>query len=133
MKISYLVSIVTCCVCFTMSSYSQVEINADFPIDVMMSRYAEINNSKESISGWRIQIMAKTDRRAIERAREDFMLIFPGVSIDWTHSKPYYRLRAGAFHSKLEAIKMIQRIKTKYPGSFPIKDNIKKQELLPAF
>lgn len=109
---------------------AQVSINEDFPIDMMMRRFSEINNSNEFVQGWRIQIMAKTDRQAIEQEKENFLQEFPGVTVDWTHSKPYYRLRAGAFQTKLEAVKVMQQIKRKYPGSFPVKDNISKQEFI---
>lgn len=117
---------------FVVSGFSQIEVKEDAPIDMMIRRYAEINSSRQTIDGWRIQIMAKTDRRAIENAKESFMLEFPGMTVDWTHSKPYYRLRAGAFQTKLEAIRMIQQIKKKYPSAFPVKDNISKQELVDA-
>ncbi len=125
--------ILVVCVFIGNTSFSQVEVKEDFPIDMMMRRYAEINNSKQTVSGWRIQIMAKTERQAIEQAKESFITEFPGVAVDWTHSKPYYRLRAGAFQTKLEAVKMAQQIKKKYPGAFPVKASIFKRELLPAF
>lgn len=126
-------SVLIVCVIIGTSGYAQVNVKEDFPIDMMMRRYSEVNNSKQNVTGWRIQIMAKTDRVAIEKAKEDFILAFPGVSIDWTHSKPYYRLKAGAFQTKLEAVRMIQEIKRKYPGAFPVKASIPKRELLPAF
>ncbi len=112
------------------TAFTQVSINEDFPIDMMMRRFSDINNSNEFVQGWRIQIMAKTDRQAIEQEKEKFLEEFPGVAVDWTHSKPYYRLRAGAFLTKLEAIKTMQEIKRKYPGAFPVKDNISKQEFV---
>lgn len=120
--------LIACISC--MSTFAQVQVQEDFPIDMMMSRYTDFNNSRQSISGWRIQIMAKADRVAIENEKEKFILEFPGMTVDWTHSKPYYRLRAGAFRTKLEAIRMLQAIKKKYPGAFPVKDSILKQELL---
>ena len=125
-----IVPIIVLCLGFVISMDAQVQVKEDFPIDMMISRYANQNQAKQSLGGWRIQIMAKTDRMAIEREKENFMLEFPGVSVDWTHSKPYYRLRAGAFQTKLQAIRMLQEIKEKYPGAFPVKDSIKKEELL---
>ena len=117
--------------CFTSLGLSaQVEVQEDFPINLMMDAYIESNRSVQMVEGWRIQIMAKTDRQSIEKAKEDFMLDFPGVQVDWTHSKPYYRLKAGAFLTKLEAIRMLQEFKSKYPGSFPVKDDISKEELI---
>ncbi len=125
-----IVSILMLCLGSCFVADAQVEVKEDFPIDMLMSRYANQNQAKQSIGGWRIQIMAKTDRLAIEREKENFLLEFPGVSVDWTHSKPYYRLRAGAFQTKLQAIRMLQDIKDKYPGAFPVKDSIQKEELL---
>ena len=75
--------------------------------------------------------MASSDRQAVESAREEFMIEFPGINVDWTHSKPYYRLKAGAFNTKLEAIRLLQEVKEKYPGAFPVKDEVAKEELLP--
>lgn len=128
-----ILSFLMVCIFIGTSASAQVDVKEDFPIDMMMRRYAEINNSRETIPGWQIQIMAKTDRLAIERAKEDFMLAFPGVSVDWTHSKPYYRLKVGAFQTKLEAVQMVQQIKGEYAGAFPVKANISKRELLPEF
>ena len=124
-------SILILCICFIATGFSQVSIKEDFPIDMMMRRYSEINSSEKFIAGWRIQIIAKTDRSDIERAKKEFIQEFSGVSVDWTHSKPYYRLRAGAFLTKIEAIRMIQEIKKTYPGAFPVKDDISKEELWP--
>lgn len=115
---------------FSTTSFSQVEIEEDFPINLMVDSYVESNKSVQMIEGWRIQIMAKTDRQSIEKAKEDFMLAFPGVLVDWTHSRPYYRLKAGAFRTKLEAIRVLQTFKAKYPGAFPVKDDISKEELM---
>ncbi len=109
---------------------AQVKVNEESPIGLMLTKYMDINESRNTVDGWRIQVMAKTDRRAIENAKESFIQNFPGVSVDWIHSKPYYRLRAGAFQTRLEAIQMLQELKKEYPGAFPVKDNISKQELM---
>lgn len=117
---------------FISTAFTQIQVKEDFPINAMMKQYAETNKSTEKLDGWRIQIIARTDRNDIEQAKNEFINDFPGVSVDWTHSKPYYRLRAGAFLTKIDAIRMIQRVSKKYPGAFPVKDSIKKIELLPS-
>lgn len=117
--------------CFA-SVNAQVKVNEEAPIGLMMTKYMDINENSNTVDGWRIQVMAKTDRMEIERAKENFIINFPGVSIDWIHSKPYYRLRAGAFQTRLEAIQMLQELKKEYPGAFPVKDNISKEELMAA-
>ena len=108
-----------------------VTINEDFPIDKMMETFVTKNKSTYRLNGWRIQIMATTDRRLMEKAKSEFLANYPNVSINWTHSKPYYRLRAGAFSSKLDAVRLLHLLKNDYPGAYPAKDNnIKPRELL---
>jgi hypothetical protein len=116
--------------CFFVPLQAQVKITEEAPIGLMVSKYMDINEASNTLDGWRIQVVAKTDRREIEKAKEGFIINFPGVSVDWIHSKPYYRLRAGAFQTRLEAIQMLQELKEEYPGAFPVKDDISKKELI---
>ena len=120
-----------CCVFFTTAQ--NVSIKEDFPIDKMMTTFISKNKNTYQIEGWRIQIMATTDRRKMEEAKSEFLSNYPDISIDWTHSKPYYRLRAGAFTSKLDAVKLLHKLKEDYPSAYPAKDNnISPQELIEA-
>ena len=108
-----------------------VTIMEDFPIAKMMESYISKNKTTYQIEGWRIQIMATTDRRKMEEAKSEFLMNYPQISVDWTHSKPYYRLRAGAFTSKLDAVRLLHVLKEDYPSAYPAKDNnIKPQELI---
>jgi len=108
-----------------------VTIIEDFPIDKMMETFVSKNKSTYHIDGWRIQIMATTDRRMMELAKRKFLINYPDISINWSHSKPYYRLRAGAFTSKLDAVRLLHKLKVDYPSAYPAMDNsIKPQELL---
>jgi len=108
-----------------------VTIIEDFPIDKMMESFVIKNKSTYRLNGWRIQIMATTDRRKMEGAKRIFLMNYPNVSINWTHSKPYYRLRAGAFTSKLDAVRLLHLLKNDYPSAYLAKDNsIKPWELL---
>ena len=66
-----------------------VSINEDFPIAKMMDTFTAKNKSTYQIDGWRIQIMATTDRSKMEEAKTEFLANYPDISIDWTHSKPY--------------------------------------------
>ncbi len=118
---------------FSLSSLNaqNVMINEDFPIGQMMDRFVEKNKSTGEMEGWRIQIMATTDRSKVETAKRDFLQKYADINIDWTHSKPYYRLRAGAFATKLDAIRLLQTLKKDYPSAYLVKDNkISPRELL---
>ena len=100
-----------------------VVINEDPKISDMMARMVEINRSDNKLNGWRIQILATTDRQKLEDAKSRFLAKYPALSINWVHAKPYYKLRVGAFTSKLEAVQLLHRLKRDYPSAYPAKDN----------
>lgn len=116
---------------FLLVDAQNVTIKEDFPIGKMMTTYVSKNKTTFQLDGWRIQILATTDRRKMEEAKSKFLANYPDISIDWTHSKPYYRLRAGAFESKLNAARLLYILKEDYPSAYPAKDNnIRPQELV---
>jgi hypothetical protein len=97
-------------------------VEEEYTVSRMMARFGELNKMKSTVPGWRIQLVATTDRRKMEATKEAFMRKHPYISIDWQHAKPYYRLRAGAFKTKLEAMRVLDRLKKDYPSAFPAKD-----------
>lgn len=103
------------------------------PTDIknMMDRFTEINRAKTFVDGWRVQILATPDRQRLDQARQSFQIRYPNVSSDWVHSKPYYKLRAGAFATKLEALRLLYIMKEDYPGAYLVKDNqVRPEELV---
>ncbi len=118
---------------FSTKGQGVVNISSDAKISKMMERFAEINKSTTTIEGWRIQLLATTDRQKVESAKYEFQSYYPNISVDWTHSRPYYKLRAGAFASKLEAIRMLYVLKQDYPTAYPTRDDtIRPEELIPG-
>jgi len=112
-------------ICFmgNLSFAQNVKVSEDFAISQMLQRHIQNNKSRNITSGWRVQLLSTSDRNKVEDAKQKFMQDFPGVSVDWTHAKPYYRLRAGAFTTKLEAMRLLHQLKRDYPSAFPAKDN----------
>lgn len=98
-------------------------IEEDDPIGPMMERYIELNKAKSRVAGWRVQIMATPDRQRLESVKQSFQYRYPSVPVDWVHSSPYYKLRAGAFSSKLEALRLKYILEQDYPGIYLVKDD----------
>ena len=108
-----------------------IQIVEEEPIVTMMERFVEINHSLAGVEGWRIQLLATTDRQKLENARISFQYRYPNVNVDWVHSKPYYKLRAGAFSTKLEALHLKHILEKDYTGIYLVKDNaINPKELI---
>lgn len=99
-------------------------------ITSMVEHHIQLNRLTETVEGWRIQIYATTDRGKLEEARNTFVNRYPYIAVDWVHASPWYRLRAGAFSTKLEATQMLNRLKLYYPDAYLAKDKIKPQDLL---
>lgn len=111
-----------------------VSIDEDPPIGTMMDRFAEINKSKSFVAGWRVQIIATPDRERLESVKQSFQYRYPSIPVDWVHAKPYYKLRAGAFTSKLEAMRLKYILEQDYPGIYLVKDDaIRPRELVGGF
>ncbi|MEQ8705715.1 MAG: SPOR domain-containing protein [Phaeodactylibacter sp.] len=100
-----------------------VIIEADEPITQMMDRYVELNKSRNFVQGWRVQILATPDRQRLETVKQSFQYRYPNIPIDWEHAKPYYKLRAGAFESKLEAMRLKYILQQEYSGIYLVKDD----------
>ncbi|HFD31255.1 MAG TPA: SPOR domain-containing protein [Gammaproteobacteria bacterium] len=108
---------------FHLAIAQNIHVEEEYKISRLMQRFAELNRMNNTTSGWRIQLVATSDRRKMEALRKEFLRNYPDIPIEWEHVKPYYRLRAGAFKTKLEAIRMLHRLKRNYPSAFPAKDS----------
>ena len=112
-------------------SAQNINIEEDPVITQMLEHFTNVNKSKEYVEGWRVQILATTDRQKLENTRTAFNYRYPSITSNWSHSKPYYKLRAGAFSSKLETLRLLYLLKSEYPGAYLVKDNkIKPEELV---
>lgn len=110
---------------------SNIELHVSPLIEQMMQRYISIHKERATVTGWRIQLLATTDRQRMERELQRFRSLYPSLSAQWIHSQPYYKIRVGAFETKLDALRILQLIKQDYPGAYITLDNaIKPEELV---
>ncbi len=111
-------------------SQGQVTFNVAPSIDQMMDQYITTNKSKDYINGWRIQIITTNDRRKMEHAKAKFQSYYPGIPIKWKHEEPYYRLRVGAYETKVELMGFLLELKKDFSGVIPVRDQIPKFEIV---
>ncbi len=81
------------------------------------------------IDGFRIQILASTDRRQVESGQSSFAARYPSTYVTWQQAKPYYRLRVGAFASRSDATRYLQNIRRDYPDAYIVPDKVKTNEI----
>jgi hypothetical protein len=118
-----------CVLAYSGNLLSQTNIKAPTSVINMMKKYVDTNKSIDEVQGWRIQIVATTDRRLMEGTRTRFRQEFPEVECTWTHRDPYYQVRAGAYYNRKEALPELDRFKKKFPKAYLVVDKIKYDEL----
>lgn len=106
-----------------------ININEPPAVAAMMDKFEARSRAKPEVEGWRIQLIATTDRQKVEDEKRRFQSLYPNIRADWVHSKPYYKLQAGAFATRLEALRMLKYLRRDFPGAYPAMDKIKPEEL----
>lgn len=103
-------------------------------IKEMMQQFETINRNRATVSGWRIQLLATTDRQKLDNVRQTFQYRYPNIPVDWIHDPPYYKLRAGAYYTKLDAMRLKHILEKEYSGIYLVKDEkIRTVELVQSY
>jgi hypothetical protein len=131
LKYSFLVFVLAFFAVTSANAQGQVSIYEDPDVAALMNRFISSNKASEGIDGWRIQIMATTDRSKMEEAKKLFLTRFPQHTAAWRFDAPHYKLRVGAFQTKAETRDLLTEIQGVFPSAYEVRDKIKLSELLP--
>jgi hypothetical protein len=85
---------------------ASIEVTAEPVIEEMVEQFTINNQAQATTPGWRVQILATTDRQRLESVQQSFKYHYPNIPVDWEHNRPYYKLQAGAFKTKLDALRL---------------------------
>lgn len=112
-------------------SSAQVTINEPATVSLMLDRYTELNERTTRTRGYRILIYSTRDRNQMEKVLRNFQFAYPNINVDWKHDRPDYKIRAGAFETKLEAQRLLNVIRRDYPEALVMTDyNMNPRELV---
>jgi hypothetical protein len=107
-----------------------INIVQDAEIESALQRHKEINQSTQKIKGWCVMISASTDRAKMMSAKAQFLRDYPYIQMDWIYENPYFKLRAGAYNTKMEAAGLLKKIKGLYPSAYITRGEFTPRELL---
>lgn len=101
-------------------------------ISRMLSAYSAKNKQQETVKAWRIQVAAGSDRRVIENEQRRFENIYPSLELELLHDNPYYilKIQDRAYRSKVDALALLHRIKSRYPSAILVLDDVRTEKLL---
>lgn len=103
----------------------QITVTIDPRIDATVTRYTELKHPQR---GYRVQIFLG-DRKTAEDHKRTFLQKYPDVPAYMSFLAPNFRLRVGDLRTRLEAERLLRDLKTLYPGSYIVPDEIEMPRL----
>jgi hypothetical protein len=97
-----------------------IKIKYESSLDNLINKNHKINQQKEGLLGWRVQLTFKSTKEEIKRMRVNFIKLYPNIPTYLTYDSPYYRICVGNFRSKNEAIKLNDFIRKNYIEAYPV-------------
>ena len=111
----------------------QARISADKNIDNLLQWHIHQNKKSKAFTGYRIQIYSVSsfgcNIEDLKEMRNKFELNFPDIPAYLKYFDPDFKIRVGNFHSRLECIPALYRIRKLYPSSYPVKTEISLEDL----
>ena len=132
MKLSIHLLVHSLCIVVSGSVAAQgtVQVTAEPNVERLLNAFMQANEATDMVDGWRVQILATTDRQRLETVESRFKRNYPSVPVDWVHTSPYYKLRAGAFLTRQEAERLKYTLSREFEGVYLVRDEVSENELL---
>lgn len=134
-------AIVMLCLLFAMGmqpvkaqTRGRLEIIKDPRVDSLIAhRYSAAKASTKSGSisayGYRVQIFTGSSRKDAFNAQNRFLQIHPEMRTYITYREPNFKVRAGDFRTRLEAVKLMEELKGMFTSLFIISEKINPPKL----
>lgn len=111
----------------------EVKVKGDVHINNLLKLYVHQNEKNKSFTGFRIQIYSASSYGSnveeLKVMRNKFEQTFQDIPAYLKYFDPDFKIRVGNFHSRLECIPVLHRIRKLYPSSYPVKTDITLDEL----
>ena len=112
------------------NNYSQnVNIKYESGLHSLITKHNNIQQKRDGILGWRIQLTFKSTKEEIKKTRSEFIKLYTEIPTYLTYESPYYRICVGNFRTKNEALKLNNFIRKNYVEAYPVKKIINLSEL----
>ncbi len=113
--------------------HGKIKIHCDSTITNLLKWHTKLNEKKKTFTGYRIQILSVnslgSDVEELKKTRDSFEETFQNIPAYLQYIDPDFKIRVGNYHSRLECIPDLQRIRKAYPASYPVKTEITLEEL----
>lgn len=105
----------------------KTEIIQDSRVDLLVKKHIQINETLNTMDGFRIQVFSESGNNSKTRAQSvqsEFQSRFPDMGVYLTFKSPNYRVRIGDFRTKLDVQRFLMALTGDYPNAFIVADQI---------
>lgn len=129
------------CNCFLAISYSNgqslttakdssnINFVQDKRIGQLIEKHVSINQQEKGKKGYRVQLFFGSSKKQAMEINALFIEAHPDQESYVVYDVPYFKIRAGNFRTRIEAVKLQSEISEEFPGCFIVQDRIPIQEI----
>jgi hypothetical protein len=111
----------------TVKDSGSIQLIQDEKVDLLVSKHILINQNRQGMNGYRIQIFFDSGTNSKIRARsvyDNFLSNYANTGAYLTFKAPNYKVRVGDFRTRLDAQRFLNEIIADYPNAWIIEDQI---------
>jgi len=133
MKKVILIFLVLCIYAFPVIAQNTdgyVKVSQSIVLDSLLARDMKYHTENPMWEGYRIQVFfdaGNNSKRKAQDVIEGFILEFEEIPAYLSFREPYYRVRVGNYHTRLQAAGKLEKISRIYPGAFVVMETINPQ------
>lgn len=90
---------------------------------------AKEQGANAALEGFRVQLYSGGDLEEANKVRADFLELYPGFNAYRLWIQPTFRVRAGDFPTRNEAMMFMNEIRKDFPGAFVVPDRIERPKV----
>lgn len=107
----------------------KVAYQYDHRLDTLIEKHVRINETKNSIPGYRVQIYFGGQRTKANETKSEFLKKYPETSAYLIYQQPNFKIRVGDFRDRLQAYEFYMKLIADFKTAFIVKDEITLPEL----
>jgi hypothetical protein len=104
--------------------FGRVEVVADPRLEKMEQSFIKTNKRDQTNDGFRIQVAQTNERAGILKLHSDLTKKYPDIKWYVEFQQPYFRLRAGDYHNRFEALGTVAMLRKEFPNAYLVADRV---------
>ena len=94
-------------------------------MEELVNKHVSINSSKKTMQGFRIQVYSGQERTKATELKNSLLNQYPDFASYLLYQQPYFKVRIGDFKTRLDALKLLDQVKTNFSVAFIVRDEVK--------